>query len=165
MLWRLKLASLQCPCLGLTSNELRVLLFSCIKGAIRESFSISPPKGKKPSRHVLSAHTAALLLHSVSQGTHGTLRSRQRKGWGSGSRGDCRSEAEAAEAAPEGCSEPVLNHSLLPPSLPAFFCLINLLLHPKQLFSFCYSITLGLAPIFISFQNDCTWKSCKKIKK
>lgn len=160
MLWPLKLASLQCPCLGLTSNELRVLLFSCIKGAIRESFSISPPKGKKPSRQFYLPYGCSPTALTVSQGTHGTLRSRRRKGWGSGSCGDCRSEAEAAEAAPERCSESVLNHSLLPPSLPAFFCLINLLPDPKQLSSFCYSITLGLAPIFISFQNDCTWKSC-----
>lgn len=52
MVWLLRLANLRCPCLGLTSNELRELPFTCIKGAIRESFSISPHKWERPSRHV-----------------------------------------------------------------------------------------------------------------
>lgn len=52
MVWLLQLANLRCPCLGLTSNELRELPFTRIKGAIRECFSISPHKWERPSRHV-----------------------------------------------------------------------------------------------------------------
>lgn len=47
MIWLLQLANLQCPCLGLVSNELRALLFSWIKGTMKEASQFLPPEGRQ----------------------------------------------------------------------------------------------------------------------
>lgn len=148
MMWLLQLANPQCPCLGLTRNELRELLFSCIKGAIRairERISISAPKGEIPSRHVLPATwLLSHCNHGASgceiRGTQGTIRSGQREGWGSGF---CRAGRQRTPQ--RDASHLYINHLfLLPPFPPASWCLVNLLPTPQAAF-LCYSLTLGLA--------------------
>lgn len=56
MVWLLQLANLRSPCLGLTSNELRELLFTCIGGTISEASQFRPTNEKRPSRHVPLPH-------------------------------------------------------------------------------------------------------------
>ena len=146
MVWLLQLANLQCPCLGLTSNQLRVLLFSCIKGAIRESFSISPRKGEIPSRHVLPARAPGYELPGDSWdlkiGTEERMRARFL--W--------RPEVEAAEEP----QRDALN-LYIPPSLST--CLLvphKRSPHPQAAFLFLLQHHSGLKSIFIFFVSDCT---------
>lgn len=63
MVWLLQLANLRSPCLGLTSNELSELLFTCIGGAIREASQFHPTNEKRPSRHVPWLHDSLWITH------------------------------------------------------------------------------------------------------
>lgn len=145
---------MRCPCLGLTSNELRELLFSCIKGAIRESFSISPPRGDIPSRHVhlpCDCPPSALAAPpdpGVGAKSRGVvtpdLKTQAEKDLGLGS---CRARRQKRQNKRlmlrwllQTCA---LSNVFLLPFLPP----ASSTLHPSptQLSSFCSSVTLGFA--------------------
>lgn len=158
MVWLLQLTNLQCPCLGLTSNELRELLFSCIKGAIREASQFLPPMERHlpgifylPCDCPPTAHTAPLGWNLPWNPE--TLKPGQRKRWGSGF---CRAQRQSVTS--NLCIDhsssllshlPFVPHKPFTPSPSSF-----LLSVPTSLWG------LGFAHRHLS--NGCIWTSYKK---
>lgn len=139
MVWLLQLTNLQCPCLGLTSNELRELLFSCIKGAIREASQFLPPMERHlpgifylPCDCPPTAHTAPLGWNLPWNPE--TLKPGQRK------------DEDQASAEPRG--KALLQTcalTILPPScLTCLSCLINPSPPPQAAFFFPFQRHSGL---------------------
>lgn len=124
MVWLLQLTNLQCPCLGLMSNELRDLLFRCIKGAIREASQFLPPVERYlPGMFYLPCDcppTACTVpLGWKLPWNPETLKPGQRKQWGSGF---CRAQRQKE---PKGLLQTCALTFIPPSCLTCLSCLIN----------------------------------------
>lgn len=151
MVWLLQLANLQCPCLGLTSNELRELLFSCIKGTIREASQFLPPMERYlPGIFNLPCDCPPTAC-TVPRGVGAPLESWDLKTWAEEKTRIRLLQSPEAEGAQRVASNLCVYHySSHPTCLP---CPINPSPLPKQLSSFVTTPHWALL-IIISFLKE-----------